>query len=159
MATVAASPLLLFLVLQTSEALVVPFFWPLPQSLKHGSGVAALPTDHGAFFGDPATPLLKRAFERYSKIIFRGCDDPSTAQLATRLLENDTGVGSSHEVAVVPWFEFAISTPDAAGPAEHMDEFYELSVPLSGPAVARARTQWGVLTLTLTLSPSPKPYL
>ena len=125
-----------------SEVLAEPLLWPLPQSYSHGTAVASLPSDpKGSFFGVPPTPMLGRAFARYSKIIFLGCDTTGTGT-----------VDSSGAHVVIPRLEFSVSDPRAVGPAEHMDEWYELKVPVSGPAVARARTQWGALRALETFS-------
>ena len=120
----------------SSQVAMTPLMWPLPQSLQHGSKAASLSAAKSSdFFNYPATPLLDRAIARYRKIIFRNC--------ATNPTEESSGVAA---VAVVSHFNLSIEVPDTAGgPEEHMDEWYELDVPVSGPAVARARTQWGAL--------------
>ena len=110
-----------------------PLLWPLPQSYTHGTGSASLPATPSGFFGAPATPLLGRAFARYSEIIFDGCGTANAANAAAS--------SSSSGAAITSGFDLAVDVPDATGPEEHMDEWYELDVPASGPARARARTQ------------------
>ena len=120
----------------------VPLFWPLPQSYSHGVGVASLPTTPTDFFtvqNGRLTPLLGRAFARYSSTVFRGCSSSSSA----------SPVVTS---AAVSRLAFSIDTPDAEGPEEHMDEWYEMDVPVAGPALVRARTQWGALRALETFS-------
>ena len=116
-----------------------PLLWPLPQSYSHGSGVTSLPATPTGFFSAPdrSTPLLGRAFARYSKIAFRGCGSSTNT------------VASS---ATVSHLTFNIDMPDAEGPEEHMDEWYEMHVPVSGPALVHARTQWGALRALETFS-------
>lgn len=128
----------LLLVVSAVQSKAGPLLWPLPQSYSHGTATASL--DPKSFFGVPPTPMLERAFARYSKIIFAGCDEITA-----------TGNAESSGV-IIRRLEFNISAPDTAGPAEHMDEWYELEVPVSGPAVARARTQWGALRALETFS-------
>ena len=118
-----------------------PLLWPLPQSYSHGLGVASLPATPTGFFSAPdgSTPLLGRAFARYSKTVFRGCGSSATA----------SPVVSS---ATVSHLTFSIDMPDAEGPEEHMDEWYELHVPVSGRGLVRSRTQWGALRALETFS-------
>ena len=118
-----------------------PLFWPLPRSYNHGLGVASLPTTPTDFFTVESgfTPLLGRAFARYSNIVFHGCSFSTNARAVV------TSAAVSH-------LTFSIDTPDAAGPEEHMDEWYEMHVPVSGPALVRARTQWGALRALETFS-------
>jgi hypothetical protein len=131
-----ASVVVLLIISSSSSAVsAVPQLWPLPQSYSHGVASASL--DPESFFGVAPTPMLERAFARYSKIIFVGC-----GATGTEVTPNST----------IKHLEFTITAPNAAGPAEHMDEWYELEVPMSGPAVARARTQWGALRALETLS-------
>ena len=118
-----------------------PLLWPLPQSFSHGVGVASLPATPTKFFSIPdgPTPLLGRAFARYSKTVFRGCG-------------SSTNTAPAVSAAAVSQLTFSIDMPDAEGPEEHMDEWYEMHVPVSGPALVRARTQWGALRALETFS-------
>ena len=119
-----------------------PLLWPLPQSYSYGLGVASLPAAPTGFFSAPdgSTALLGRAFTRYSKLVFRGCSSSSA----------DSGPVVSS--AAVSHLIFSIDMPDAEGPEEHMDEWYEMHVPVSGSALVRARTQWGALRALETFS-------
>ena len=53
---------------------------------------------------------------------------------------------------ITPGFELRVDDPEAPGPAEFMDESYELLVPGQGAVSAHAATQWGALRALETFS-------
>lgn len=107
--------------------------WPLPQMLTTGDASAELVANaSSSFFGAAPTALLARAFGRYAKLLPR--------------------CGSLPGAGVVSRFELQVGDPEAPGPAEFMDESYELDVPTHGVVLARAATQWGALRALETFS-------
>ena len=131
--------LLLLLLLATP----VSALWPLPRSVTAGDGAAVLAASNASFFGAAPTALLGRAFERYAKLL-PACDGPRLEHgLTTQLGGGATTISS---------FELRVDDPEAPGPAEFMDESYELLVPSQGAVMAHAATQWGALRALETFS-------
>ena len=108
--------------------------WPLPQAITYGDTAAVL-VANASFFGTAPTALLGRAFERYAKLLPQ-CDDATVAS------SSGAGAGGAGSVSS---FELRVDQPRASGPAEFMDESYDLVVPSRGVVAAHAATQWGAL--------------
>ena len=132
----ASRAMLLLLVSQTAaaQAPAPPLLWPLPRSITTGTSEAVLAAPNAsAFFGPAPTALLGRAFERYARLL-PSCDGPPGG------------------ASVVSGFELRVKDAEAPGPAEFMDESYELFVPSRGAVLAKAATQWGALRALQTFS-------
>ena len=111
--------------------------WPLPKSITPGKNAAVLApgaANNASFFGTAPTALLARAFDRYAKLLPK-CDG-----------------GGGGLVGAVSSFELRVDEPETPGPAEFMDESYELLVPSHGAVHAHAATQWGALRALETFS-------
>ena len=134
MPLLARGQMMLALLACQSASAQAALLWPLPSSNTFGSGVSVLAgSANASFFGAAPSALLERAFERYAKLLPPSCDGPPG-------------------VATISGFELRVDDPEAPGPAEFMDESYELVLPSRGPVLASAATQWGALRALETFS-------
>lgn len=113
--------------------MVAALLWPLPKLLTTGDSSAVL-LANGTFYGVAPSALLSRAFDRYAKLLPSSCGDVHNS------------------ASILTGFEVRVDDSVAPGPAEFMDESYELDVPAQGAVQVRAATQWGVLRALETFS-------